>query len=230
MGMDAQRAGALETAPRILYLHGFASGPSSYKGMAMERRLGARGIAMERLDLRRPSLERLSFAAMMAEVERAIGGAKERVVLMGSSLGGLTAARVAERDARVGALVLLAPAFRFVERWRARLGDEDWRAWQAAGWLEVDDYAERRRARVHFGFAEETGDIDARSGGWPDVRAPTLILHGVRDELVDVGLSRAFAAGRRHVRLVELDDGHDLVASIDRIGDEAERFLAPWIG
>jgi hypothetical protein len=31
------------------------------------------------------------------------------------------------------------------------------------------------------------------------------------------------------VRLVELDDGHDLLASLPRLLAEADDFLAPWL-
>jgi len=47
---------------------------------------------------------------------------------------------------------------------------------------------------------------------------------------VAIERSREFAAGKRHVRLVELDDGHELIASIPRLLEEADRFLAPWLG
>src|SRR4051794_36524174 len=101
-----------ETAgPRFLYLHGFASGPHSTKGLAVAAHYQRRGLAVERLDLRVPSFEHLRLSAMIETVRGAIGGERERAVLFGSSLGGLTACRVAERDPRVCALVLMAPAF-----------------------------------------------------------------------------------------------------------------------
>lgn len=216
--------------PRWLYLHGFASGPSSTKGVQVAAHFGRRGVAVERLNLRIPSLERLRLSAMIDAVKQALGGERERAVVMGSSLGGLTACRVAEEDARVCALVLLAPAFRIMERWRQRLGEEGFQAWKERGWLEVDDYAEKRRARVDFGFAVDAAEVDDRSGGWPDVRVPTLIVHGRSDDVVDIELSRTFAAGKRHVRLIEVDDGHELVASIPRILREADEFLRHFVG
>ncbi|AUX40010.1 hypothetical protein SOCE26_014050 [Sorangium cellulosum] len=216
--------------PRWLYLHGFASGPSSTKGVQIAAHFARRGIEVERLNLRVPSFERLRLSAMIDTVRQAIGGERERAVVMGSSLGGLTACRVAEEDARVCALVLLAPAFRIMERWRLRLGEQGFQAWQAEGWLEVDDYAEKKRARVDFGFAADAAEVDERSGGWPDVRVPALILHGRHDEVVDIELSRRFAAGKRHVRLIEVDDGHELLASIPRILHEAEEFLRDFVG
>jgi uncharacterized protein len=216
--------------PRLLYLHGFASGPSSFKGRALSAHYAARGVDLERLNLRLPSFEHLRLSAMIEATRAAIGGPRERVVLLGSSLGGLTASRVAEDDARVSALVLLAPAFRLIERWRLRLGEAGWQAWEERGWLETDDYVEKRKARVDFAFTRDAAAADAGGDGWPDVRVPTLVVHGRADAVVDVALSRAWAQGKRHVRLVEVDDGHDLAASIDRVTAEADAFLAPFLG
>jgi pimeloyl-ACP methyl ester carboxylesterase len=216
--------------PRWLYLHGFASGPGSSKGVSLANHYAAQGIALTRLNLRLPSLEHLRLSAMLDAVRDAIGGPRDRAVLFGSSLGGLTACRVAEDDARVCALVLLAPAFRIIERWRLRLGEEAWRDWKETGWLQTDDHAEKRRARVDFGFTLDVEAIDERSGGWPDVRVPTMIIHGIHDAVVDVELSRTWAAGKRHVRLFEVDDGHELTASLPRIQQEADKFLAGFRG
>ncbi len=209
--------------PRFLYLHGFASGPRSTKGVAFAEHFARLGVAIERLDLRVPSFEHLRLSAMLDVVQRAIGGERDRAVVLGSSLGGLTAARVAERDARVSALILLAPAFQLIDRWRELPG---WDAWQRTGWREVLDYTTGQPARVDFGFAEDAAAIDV---GFPDVRVPTLILHGIRDDVVSIERSRAFAEGKPWVQLVELDDGHELVASLPRLLAEAEQFLAAWI-
>lgn len=223
-------ASAAPAGPRWLYLHGFASGPSSFKGRAMAEHYAKQGVQMERLDLRVPSFEHLRLGEMMASVRRAIGGESDRALLFGSSLGGLTACRVAEEDPRVCALVLLAPAFRLMERWRARLGEAGWAAWRERGWFETLDYVSKTTARVDFGFAEEAAALDERSGGFPDVRVPTLIIHGVNDPVVDIALSRRWSVGKRHVRLVEVDDGHELAASLETIKRESDRFVAPFLG
>lgn len=213
---------------RCLYLHGFASGPGSAKGMAFARYFAARGVAVERLDLRIPSLEHLRLSHMIDHVLDRIG-TRGPAVLVGSSLGGLCAARVAERSPAVRALVLLAPAFNLLPRWRARLGEHAWHAWQATGWLAIDDHAERRPARVDFGFAEDVLALDAADGGQPAVSVPTWIAHGVHDDVVDVATSRAWAARTRDATLVEVDDGHELVASLPAILPAAWSFLAPHL-
>jgi pimeloyl-ACP methyl ester carboxylesterase len=161
---------------------------------------------------------------MLSVVHAAIGAPADRAVVFGSSLGGLTAARAAERDPRIMALVLLAPAFHLIDRWRQLPGWDDWRR---TGWRDIHDYTTNQPARIDFGFADDVMAIDV---GYPDIRVPTLILHGTRDDTVPIEASRTFARGKPHVRLVELDDGHDLIASLPRLLDEADRFLVPWLG
>jgi pimeloyl-ACP methyl ester carboxylesterase len=177
-----------------------------------------------------PSLEHLRLSAILDHVRGRIGTERDRAVLFGSSLGGLAACRVAEADPRVFALVLLAPAFGLADGWRKRLGDAEWEAWRTRGWLETLDYTTGRETRVDFGFVEEVARLDAKDGGQPDVRVPTLIVHGVRDETVPIERSRTFAKGKRHVRLVEVDDGHELTLSLVRIAREADGFLAGLLG
>ncbi len=204
---------------KILYLHGFASGPQSTKGVAFEKHFAPRGIAIERLNLRVPSFEHLRLSAMISTVRAAID---DSAIVIGSSLGGLTAARVAERDPRVRAVILMAPAFQLVARWRESLGAE-WEAWRASGTREVADYTTGGMSTIDFGFVE---DVEAVDVGYPDVRVPTLILHGTGDEVVPIERSLTFAAGKPWVRLVELADGHELVASLPTLLAESEAFLA----
>ena len=211
---------------RFLYLHGFASGPNSKKGVAFAEYFAGRSVEIERLNLRVPSFEHLRLSQMIDVAQRAIGEPRERAVAIGSSLGALTAARLAERDARITGLVLFAPAFQLVERWRVALGDA-FSDWEHTGWREVHDYTTGKPARVDFGFVEDARTVDV---GFPDVRVPTLIVHGIQDDVVPVDHSRKFAHGKRHVRLVEVDDGHELIASIPRLLAEADAFLAPWLG
>jgi alpha-beta hydrolase superfamily lysophospholipase len=216
------------TGPVWLYLHGFGSGPRSYKGRAFVGWAASRGVEMQALDLRVPCMEKLRFSAMKSRVCDAIeaaGGARARAVLVGSSLGGLCACRVAEEEPRVSAVFAMAPAFRLAERWRARLGEQAWERWRIEGSLSVEDHATGGTAQVGFGFVEELEILDH---GLPDVRVPVRIVHGARDDVVDVELSRTFAQGKPHVRVVEVDDGHDLVASLPRIIAEAESFFAPY--
>ena len=83
------------SGPRFLYLHGFASGPQSSKGVAFSEHFARLGAGIERLNLRLPSLERLRLSAGVAAARAAIGDARDRAVLIGSIL------RVARHNRRV---------------------------------------------------------------------------------------------------------------------------------
>lgn len=199
---------------QLAYLHGFASGPSSSKGTGFKRRFPH----AELLNLRQPSFEHLRLSAMIEHVQQTLRGP---AYLVGSSLGGLTAARVAERDPRVERLVLLAPAFQIMARWQTQLGPA-WDDWKRTGWREVTDFTTNQPAKVDFGFAEDALAVDV---GFPDVRVPTLIIHGLGDDTVPVEHSRRFAAGRANVRVIEVDDDHQLTTSLPLILDECARHL-----
>jgi pimeloyl-ACP methyl ester carboxylesterase len=216
--------------PRFLYLHGFASSPASRKAVALASHFAARGAILELLDVRVPSMERLRLSEIIRVTAAAIGTDEDRAVVIGSSLGGLAAARLAEIDARVAALVLLAPAFQLASRWSERLGAEELARWRAEGFRTVVDYKTGGTTRIDAGFLDDLAAVDAAHGGWPDVRVPVLIVHGRGDDTVDIGGSRTFAEGKRHVRLVEVDDGHELAASQGRIAAETDAFLVPFLG
>ena len=209
---------------QVLYLHGFASGPKSKKAVAFAEHYGQRGIAVERLDLRVPSFEHLRLSAMIDHVRAQVRGP---AIVIGSSLGGLTAAHVAAREPRVQAAVLLAPAFQLVERWRAQLeAAGEWDDWKKSGWREVYDYSTGDSARIDYGFIEDAERVDT---GFPDVKQPALILHGTGDETVPITRSREFAHAHGNARLVELADGHELGNVIPQLLAESDRFLAPWL-
>lgn len=210
----------------LLYLHGFASGPSSHKATFLAERFAARGARLEVPDLTPgdDGFERSSPSSMLAVAEARLAAADRPRAIIGSSLGGYLAAVAASRDPSIERLVLLAPAFRLFERWSARLGPAELAEWRARG-LETHHFASGRRRRLGWQFFE-----DAR--GWPslpEVRVPTLCIAGARDETVPIADVEAFVARTPTARLVAVDDGHELAGSLERIFEEAWAFLAPMM-
>ena len=208
--------------PRYLFLHGFASGPASRKGQALAAAFAARGLALLRPDLNVPDFAHLTHTASLTAVDAAAGDGGAPVVLIGSSLGGYLAARWAElHPARAARLVLLCPGFDMIARWPQLLGADAIARWRAHGVLAFPDGA-GTPTPVHWAFIEDA----LRHPPTPAPPCPTLVLHGTRDDVVPIATSRAYAAAHPAVRLVELDDDHALLASIDRISAEIAAFLA----
>ena len=133
---------------RILYLHGFASSPSSSKAIYFRDLLAAAGASVEILDLAAGDFEHLTITSQFAVLQNAARG--EPVALMGSSMGGYLAALYSADHVEVSRLVLLAPAFRFAQRWRERLGARQMEAWQQAGTVDVYHYGDKRNRRLAF--------------------------------------------------------------------------------
>jgi hypothetical protein len=119
---------------RFVYLHGFASSPSSRKARFFEQRFRELGISLEIPDLAEGNFRSLTLTAQLNVIARVCGGGS--VSLIGSSMGGYLAALYGARHAEVQKLVLLAPAFSFASRWPETLGEqaiEQWKRTKCAG-------------------------------------------------------------------------------------------------
>jgi pimeloyl-ACP methyl ester carboxylesterase len=208
---------------RIIYLHGFASGPGSRKAQFFRERLAEAGIPLELPDLTRGDFERLTMARQLHVLEELAAG--EPVTLIGSSLGGYLAALYAARHPETEKLVLLAPAFAYAERWEALVGPEEFAEWRRTGKLSVYHYSEERQRDLAFEIVEERGFEP-----FPQFEQPARIFHGSGDTVVPVGYSERFADGRPNVELVVLDTDHGMVDALPEIWRRVAGFLGGGYG
>jgi uncharacterized protein len=207
----------------IIYLHGFASGPTSSKALFFRERMEAAGARVDVPDLAAGDFEHLTISSQLAVIERAAGlnGYPEPVSLMGSSMGGYLAALYAARHGEVCRLVLLAPAFGFARRWPERLGADQVAQWRSTGAMPVFHYGENRSRNLSYALLED----GARYEDYPDFRQPALIFHGAHDDVVPAGYSEEFAATHPNAILEVVDSGHDLLNALDFMAPKVERFL-----
>jgi pimeloyl-ACP methyl ester carboxylesterase len=205
--------------PRFLYLHGFASGPTSGKAQFFRQRFADLGIELEILDLAEGDFEHLTVSRQLKTIERAAAG--QPVTLIGSSLGGYLAALYASTHPDVERLVLLAPAFCFPSRWPERIGADAMAEWVKTRKLEVFHYAENRTVLLDYGFYEDGRNHPEE----PDFAQPALLIHGTRDDVVPAQLSLRFAVRRENVVLHLLDSGHELTDVLEPIWQLTRDFL-----
>ncbi|MEL6135902.1 MAG: YqiA/YcfP family alpha/beta fold hydrolase [Cyanobacteria bacterium J06628_6] len=202
---------------RYVYLHGFASGPQSTKAQALRSHFQSAGLTLHIPDLNQGDFTHLTLTR---QVQQASEWATADTVLIGSSLGGLTAAWVAER-VPIDRLVLLAPAFNFLNQWLPRLGPEQLTQWQATGTLPVYHYAQQQTVLLDYGFltdAQQYRDADLATS------VPTLILHGDRDEVVSLSGSQTYAITRPWITLKSLPTDHGMTDMTARIWQEIQAF------
>ena len=195
----------------VLYLHGFASGPTSAKGQFFQRRFAEAGITVHQPDLAEGDFSSLTVTRQLEAARRAAEAVQPSLVI-GSSLGGYVAALLAAaRPETIPALVLLAPAFDFARRWAERLGEAEMAAWKEFGALEVYHYGEKRDLPLHYEFYEDA----LKHEPFPAFAQPCLILHGLRDEVVDANQSIHYAQGKSNIRLEIVDSDHVLTDCLD---------------
>lgn len=203
-------------------LHGFASSPSSRKNVHFERHFAKRGLTLARPDLNQPSFAALSVAAMQREIARTWEAGRLPLRMIGSSLGGYMAALFAsEHPDRVDRLLLLCPAFDLAGLWPQLITAEQMHEWRTRGALGLED-ATGTVVDVHYALFEE----GERTNRFPRVQCPTVIVHGRQDARVPFAQSMMYVAETPAVReLVAVNDGHDLLASLDVIDEVVDRFL-----
>lgn len=108
------------SAPWILYLHGFTSGPQSHKAQALQARMQQRGIGDRFVCPQLPASPKEAIRL----AESLLGTRHKQVTVVGSSLGGYYATWLAEKyDLRA---VLVNPAVASAISLEQYLGPQRW--------------------------------------------------------------------------------------------------------
>jgi hypothetical protein len=153
-------------------------------------------------------------------VLEAIGDGRQHDVLMGSSYGALALANASETlpelDLR---LVLMAPAFGMREGFERLIGEDLVSRWRLGGSLPFTHDGTGEEVVLSWGFMEAIG---RRS--WPELRHPTVIIHGYGDDIVPLENSREMALSPL-VELIEVEDDHRLHGSLSVIPAAVEMVL-----
>jgi pimeloyl-ACP methyl ester carboxylesterase len=209
----------------VVYLHGFASSPASSKAGWFARELATRGVGYSCPDFNEPSFETLTVTRMLGQTRAAVDQAPDGpVALVGSSLGAFVALHAAARDTtgRIDRLVLLAPAVDFGGSRLRRLGEQGVDEWRRSGTLTVFHPAHGVERQVGFALYEDAARYDA---GAVPVQVPALVVQGTQDDTVEPAAVERWASGRNRVRLLLVDDGHQLADSMPVIWAESARLF-----
>ncbi|MBD2412893.1 esterase [Nostoc calcicola FACHB-389] len=192
---------------QYIYLHGFVSSPKSAKAQYIGDRFTEIHTELKIPDLNAGDFSQLTITRQIAQVAAELPKDSTPVTLIGSSLGGLIAAHLAQQHLQIQRLVLLAPAFGFLSHWLLKFTDEEIHRWQQEKYLMVYHYGEGRSLPLSYDFVTDAAQYQEELLQRP---IPTLILHGKNDEVIPVEASRNFQLSRPWVELVELNSDHAL--------------------
>lgn len=191
---------------QYIYLHGFASSPHSAKAEYIRTCFAQANIKLKIPDLNAGDFSHLTITRQLTQVASQFSHNSTPVTLIGSSLGGLTAAHLGQYP-QVQRLVLLAPAFGFLSHWLSKLGDETLQRWQKEKYLMVYHYGEEQKLPLSYDFVKDASQYKEEA---LQRLIPTLILHGRHDDVIPIQASRSFAQKRPWVEFMELDSDHGL--------------------
>tara|TARA_B100000925_G_scaffold73604_2_gene51615 strand:+ start:2960 stop:3505 length:546 start_codon:yes stop_codon:yes gene_type:complete len=169
------------------------------------------GWEVTSLEMRRNGWE---LSSQVRTVREAIDNNGPFDLLMGSSFGGLAIANAVKGHSEDLRLVLLAPAFGVYDTLSRQIGDSELEEWKKAGVKTFLPPGWEEDVPIPWSFME-----DARRLSWPEVNHRTVILHGLRDDVVPIESSRVFMRSSPLVEIVEVDDGHRLAESLELLRD-----------
>ena len=203
----------------FIYLHGFASGPNSSKAQAFKKRFEKLNITFHVPDLQEDDFENLTLSRQIRLVQNIIDRDKRKKFgLIGSSMGGYLASLIAQTRDSVKALYLMAPGFNFLNRWRETLNLSK----STQDLIPVFHYRYNKEVLLNtylFRDAETWESLPFKR------KIPTLIVHGLHDNTVDILESRKFVSAHPGCELKELESDHSLLSCMDWIVEDCLSFF-----
>lgn len=201
-----------------IYLHGFASSPKSSKAQYFKDKLGSSEVIIP--DLNQDDFYNLTLSRQLNQVGKIIEDINGEIIVLGSSMGGLTALLLAEKYAKITKLVLLAPAIRMTELWVN--GDKErLQEWKQKGESSVMHYGYNQEALLSHGFYNDLFLHDDKNF---KRHLPVLNFHGINDDVVPIEFSREYQLTHPDSNLIELDDDHGLGGHLDLMWDKVSNF------
>ena len=201
---------------KVLWAHGLEGSPNGSKPTWIIENLGWDVVAIDM------SQKGWTIAEQTKVVYDKISEIDDFDLIMGSSYGGLAIANAAsellDRDMRI---VLMAPAFGLAENFQNIAGKEGLEEWENSGYRPYFHHGLNKEIKLDWNFM-----ISARKMSWPKINHPTVIIHGVFDEIVQIKSSRKVAESNSNVELIEVEDGHRLGKSLHFIPIAVKKVLS----
>lgn len=180
-----------------IFVHGFRSDRGGTKSEALARHAQERRYDWLRVDLSGHGQSSGDFrdfrlSTLLADLEAVLDRVAMPVVLVGSSMGGWLSALAAQRRPnQVRALILIAPAFNFIQLNFGSLPAAELVAWRQSRWRTfASRYGDDSYELEHEVLADAAG-FDLLSQP-QTLSCPVAIIHGERDEAVPLEVSERF--------------------------------------
>jgi len=221
--------------PAVLMCHGFTTSKDGRTYVGLEERLNAGGLAVFRFDFfghgeSEGRFEDITISEAVDDVlsaHRFLGQkGSGRIGLFGSSFGGMAAIIAAAELPHLVFLALKSPVSDYLGLLIARDHGREIQDWKKEGSIEVTA-SDGGTLRLNYGFFEDARRIEGYALALK-IKAPTLIVHGDRDETVpleqSLKLQKAIPGSRLEV-ISGADHVYSRPADFERLLDLITGFV-----
>lgn len=201
--------------PAVILVHGFSKTKSERKFVELARELAKNGICSLRFDFSgcgdsEGRFEKMRISKQVEELNAAYRRLlrekrvnKKRIGIFAHSLGTVVACLFQLKYQKIKSQVLAAPAIdqeRLIKRWYKK---REIKEWKRKGYLDTEKF------RIGIGYLEEAVNY---SGILPEIKIPTLLLHGKKDEDIPEEMAREsflkIGAKEKKIRIIKEANHH----------------------
>ena len=177
----------------VLLIHGYSSHRNRPSTKGLGEALEKRGMSTLRIDLPGHGESDGVFAeqtistfkeAASAAITFAKAQGFQSILLYGSSAGGITALATALDHPEIAKMALKAPVSNYAKQREETMGEEAIKEWKEKGYAHYHS-GSGKELRVNYSFYEDAKHYNM----WDlakNISFPVLILHGTKDEAVNI--------------------------------------------
>lgn len=220
--------------PVAIFCHGYRSDKNSSKVPALAKELVSKGIALFAFDFAGSGesdgkFEDTTLTQQTSDLKAVIdyfSNLNKEIAVIGSSLGGISALNQAAKNSKIKVLVLMSPVSSFPTRKTGEYSEEGVRQWKESGYTYT--YSERKgKLKINYSFYKD-GVQYSNYEIYKKIKIPTLIIHGTKDESINIKDSIKLNKTIKASKLIVLKDADHIYTrkgDFDRVMKEIADFI-----
>lgn len=194
--------------PIIILCHGFTTSKNNSTGIKLEQVLNKENIATFRFDFfghgeSKGDFSEITISRAVDSILRSIEYLESlgysKIGLFGSSFGGISSIIASSKISDLSLLVLKSPVSDYLEVETMRRSEEDIKEWRDKGYvIHINSKGEEKK--LDYSFFEDIKNNNGYEHA-ENIKIPTLIVHGDKDDIVPIEQSRKTASIIKNCKL-----------------------------
>ncbi len=230
----------LDTRPIVVLAHGFSSSKQSSTYLNLSENLARHGISTFRFDFfghgeSQGKFQDITITEAVDDIIQAIKFVKSlgyrKIGLFGSSFGGNASIIAASKTPKLFALALKSPVSSYLDKGVSGKNESDIADWRSKGYTYYIS-GDGKKSKLNYSFVKDFKNADGYKYA-PEIKAPTLIVHGDADETVpyeqSVKISKLIPNCRLHT-VKGANHHYDDPKDFQEVQSEVTKFIVELAG